>query len=315
MIITLQAPLRVPVSKNKDFILNMNNYRNTHYMLLNKAKVTYKEAMEFYIGFLPKCEKLVRVIYKVFPASHRRGDSMNVASIHSKFFLDALVECGVIPDDTWHHVPEEVVQFGEVSKNNPRVEITIEAKPMLKIEKAVKISVTQQDLEDLVRAEIARQDPTIVVDEINFKATRNPAGVEVTVTGHAGSPAELTNTRSVKTTEKDSAQKKEESQPSEEEISSSAVNVTEEESGANATESDEDTRTSTEENSSEAQEEEPTFEDEEMSHIDAALAEDEDDAPFNEEEGSDPKLSEPVEDDAEAAPEKPAPRKSLFAKK
>ena len=37
----INSPLSVPVGKGK-FIINLNNYRNAHYQILNKAKKSYK---------------------------------------------------------------------------------------------------------------------------------------------------------------------------------------------------------------------------------------------------------------------------------
>ena len=39
----ISVPLVVSTSKNKKFILNLNNYRNAHYFILNTAKVKFKE--------------------------------------------------------------------------------------------------------------------------------------------------------------------------------------------------------------------------------------------------------------------------------
>ena len=118
------SPLRVAKSKSKDWILNLNNYRNTHYQTLNKTKIEYKLAMEDQIQSLKEFEK-IKVTYTLYPATQRKCDVSNVCSIHSKYFLDALVEAGKIKDDTYEFVPEETYRFGAVDKDNPRVEIDI----------------------------------------------------------------------------------------------------------------------------------------------------------------------------------------------
>ena len=121
----ISAPLRVPKSSKSDFILNLNNYRNTHYQSLNKTKINYKVALQSQIAMLPPCTKIA-VTYVVYAASRRKFDLMNVVSIHSKYFLDALVEFGVIPDDTYEYVIKESTAFGGIDPFNPRVEIFIE---------------------------------------------------------------------------------------------------------------------------------------------------------------------------------------------
>ena len=57
----------------------------------------------------------------------RKFDISNVVSIHQKFFEDALVELGKLIDDSFTFISESSQSFGEISKDNPRVEITITA--------------------------------------------------------------------------------------------------------------------------------------------------------------------------------------------
>lgn len=120
----VDSPLRVAKTKSSDWILNLNNYRNTHYQTLNKTKINYKEYIREQVESLPVF-KQVKVTYTLYPKTQRKCDVSNVCSIHSKYFLDALVEYGRLPDDTYEFVPEETYRFGSVDKNNPRVEIEI----------------------------------------------------------------------------------------------------------------------------------------------------------------------------------------------
>lgn len=41
----LTLPLTIPVSKNSKFILNLNNYRNAHFLVLSKAKYEYSKVV------------------------------------------------------------------------------------------------------------------------------------------------------------------------------------------------------------------------------------------------------------------------------
>jgi len=116
--------LRVPQSQKKDFILNLNNYRNTHFRSLNTTKINYKLAVEPQIRELPTFDQ-IKVHYTVYPASKRRTDLGNVVSVHKKYFEDALVEFGKIPDDDYTHIVFNSESFGEVDRENPRVEIEI----------------------------------------------------------------------------------------------------------------------------------------------------------------------------------------------
>lgn len=121
----LVAPLRVPQSKTKDFLLNLNAYRNAHHMVLNKTKVEFKDVMREQIEKLPVMNK-VRLTYVLFVGSNRRCDLTNMISVIDKYFEDALVELGKLPDDNFNYVPELVFRFGNVDPSNPRVEIYIE---------------------------------------------------------------------------------------------------------------------------------------------------------------------------------------------
>lgn len=124
--IIIVAPLRVSQSKKKDFILNLNVYRNAHYLTLNKVKARYKEAISDQIKSLPVFDK-VRLVYTVYPATRRLCDISNVLCIHDKFFCDALVEFDKLPDDNYNYLANVQYRMGEVDKENPRVEIEIKA--------------------------------------------------------------------------------------------------------------------------------------------------------------------------------------------
>ena len=120
----INSPLSVPVSKHKKFILNLNNYRNSHYQILNKAKINYKAIINEQIKDLEPMDK-VCINYTLFPKSKRLTDIGNVVSIHKKFIEDALVELGKLPDDNYNHVLGSSECFGYVDKDNPRVEANI----------------------------------------------------------------------------------------------------------------------------------------------------------------------------------------------
>lgn len=121
----IHSPLWTQQSKTKKFYLNLNVYRNAHFHTLNKAKVEYKKLVKDQILLLPKMDK-IRVSYWLYPKTKRRTDLGNIISIHQKFFEDALVEFGIIPDDSYEHVIQSAMAFGELDKENPRVDIFIE---------------------------------------------------------------------------------------------------------------------------------------------------------------------------------------------
>jgi len=123
MLIT--APLRVTQSKKKLFTLNLNVYRNAHFHVLNKAKVEYKKAIQDQVDKLPKMQGM-QLTLTLYPKTRRLCDISNILSIHDKFFCDAVVESGKLPDDNYNHLKQITYRMGKIDKENPRVEIEVE---------------------------------------------------------------------------------------------------------------------------------------------------------------------------------------------
>jgi Holliday junction resolvase RusA-like endonuclease len=130
MKIILPLCVCLPRKKTKDkiWILNLNSYRNTHFQTLNQAKIAWKAIVEQSMpkNMIVECSPF-KFTYTVFPASGRKFDLANVLSIVQKFTDDALVEYGVIPDDSYKIIPIIVYKFGAVDKENPRVELDIQS--------------------------------------------------------------------------------------------------------------------------------------------------------------------------------------------
>jgi len=127
MKIVLPFTVTIP-RKTKDdkvFHLNLNIYRNSHHMTLAQAKILWKGCVN-----VPEIVKLspppYRFTYTAFPETNRKWDLGNVLSIVQKFTDDALIECGVISDDSYKVIPVVVYQFGGIDKQNPRIELEIE---------------------------------------------------------------------------------------------------------------------------------------------------------------------------------------------
>lgn len=119
------SPLQIFVGKRK-FILNLNNYRNTHYRVLNNAKVTYKMLMKKQIEKLPRLQPPIQITYTVFKGDKRNCDIGNICSVHQKFFEDALVELGKLPDDNHNMIKRSIFEWGGIDKLSPGVMIMIE---------------------------------------------------------------------------------------------------------------------------------------------------------------------------------------------
>lgn len=119
-----KSPMKVSVSKRKMLRLNLNEYRNTHYRILNNAKVNYKEVMREQIQKAKKMDRAL-FVYTVHPGSKRSFDIGNICCIHEKFFEDAFVELGKMEDDNANFLPIVVYLYGGIDKENPRVDIDV----------------------------------------------------------------------------------------------------------------------------------------------------------------------------------------------
>ena len=110
--------------KDKRIALNMNTYRNLHHRISNGAKKAYSEALREKLKDL-SIQTPVEVTYKVYKASKRRLDKMNVISVVSKFLLDSITDYGCWEDDNDDYVKTETILPTELDRENPRVEIII----------------------------------------------------------------------------------------------------------------------------------------------------------------------------------------------
>lgn len=123
------APLFVVPSrdkkKGKKYIINLNNYRNWHYTLSNNLKIEYKEVLKSQLLGV-KVSTPVKLTFVYYKARNNRSDRANVLSIHEKFFCDALVEYGCIPDDNDLYIKQTTYLSGGLDRKNPRVEIIVE---------------------------------------------------------------------------------------------------------------------------------------------------------------------------------------------
>ena len=110
--------------KDKRIALNMNTYRNLHHRISNDAKKAYSDALREQLKDL-SIQTPVEVTYKVYKASKRRLDKMNVISVVSKFLLDSITDYGCWEDDNDDYVKTETILPTELDRENPRVEIII----------------------------------------------------------------------------------------------------------------------------------------------------------------------------------------------
>lgn len=127
-VINLKCPLFVDLprktTKDKRVYINMNSYRNLHYLVNNQVKKMYLEAVREQLEDLT-IQTPVEITYKVYKKTSRRLDKMNVVAITSKYLLDAITELGCWEDDNDDHVKTETILPTELDRANSRVEVTI----------------------------------------------------------------------------------------------------------------------------------------------------------------------------------------------
>ncbi len=112
--------------KGKSMLLGLNDYRNLHYHALNKAKVNYKGVVLASLTreqLSNRLGKNLSVFYYISFARKNRKDLSNYGTIVDKFFLDALVDAGIIADDKIPIVKESRYIWNGYGKDEVRVEI------------------------------------------------------------------------------------------------------------------------------------------------------------------------------------------------
>lgn len=128
--IILTCPLYVDLprktKKDKRVYINMNSYRNLHFLVNNQVKKMYLEAVREQLEGVV-IQTPVEVTYKVYKKTARRLDKLNVISVTSKYLLDAVTELGCWEDDNDDHVKTETILPTELDRDNSRVEVTIKS--------------------------------------------------------------------------------------------------------------------------------------------------------------------------------------------
>lgn len=183
-VFTLKLPMRMKVNKGGDLeSLNLNVYRNLHFYKLNFQKKAFQDFVKPFLLGLPQMEA-VSLHYEINPKGGSRLDIMNVGSIVDKFFSDALVQCGIVPDDDYKHVVGNSFSFGTLCPENPHVLVTItETKP--RKETPMRILLDQQEIQQALEAFVQTMglsgasgvELSVVGDEIQAEIMMNgPVG-------------------------------------------------------------------------------------------------------------------------------------------
>ncbi len=117
--IKLPTYITIPrkTKKDKKLAINMNIYRNLHFIVENQSKKIFKEIVRHKLENV-KLDIPLDINYKIFVGTKRECDIDNIGSILSKYFHDALTELGCIPDDNYNFIKKVSYEFGGYEKNN-----------------------------------------------------------------------------------------------------------------------------------------------------------------------------------------------------
>jgi len=129
VIAVISAPLYADFGINRRtgkvnrYYYNLGAYRNWHYAVSNKLKKHYKSVIR------PQVDGMqfdyITLTFVLHRGDNRVVDRANILSIHEKFFCDALVECGCLPDDNDSYIKWTKYRTGGIDKSNPRVDIIV----------------------------------------------------------------------------------------------------------------------------------------------------------------------------------------------
>lgn len=105
--------------------INVNWYRNAHYQISNKAKIKFKAMIQDQLDSFDPIHGKIKIKYTFFAKYNNSPDLDNFIGTAKKFFQDALVESGLIPDDNVNYITSNSEYYGGIDKDNPRIEAEI----------------------------------------------------------------------------------------------------------------------------------------------------------------------------------------------
>ena len=171
----VNLPLRVQLSKNTYFSINLNAYRNAYFHTLNKAKIVFKEIIVAQLESIPYISSC-KLTYILYPKTKHLQDISNICSIADKFFCDAMTEVGKWEDDNYTVIKEVTYKFGSIDKDNPRVEVIIESE-----EDSMQIKLVEKEIVDAIKYYVTNNVglnvPANFEFNVNLVATRGSSGI------------------------------------------------------------------------------------------------------------------------------------------
>ena len=122
------SPIYITLSrakkKDKKVALNLNVYRNLHYLVNNQVKKLCQDIMGNQLA-THVFNSPISIEFVLYKSSERKVDRSNILCIVEKFFCDALTYWNCIPDDNDDYIKSTCYRTGGIDSKNPRVEIFI----------------------------------------------------------------------------------------------------------------------------------------------------------------------------------------------
>lgn len=114
--VRLPIYLETGVKKKRKHYLNLNLYRNMPFHQNNSLK---KELKRVVLPLLPQgiVFEEFELHYELWLPNLLKRDISNVLSIVDKFFADALVENGNVPDDNYEHLKYVTYKYGGMDES------------------------------------------------------------------------------------------------------------------------------------------------------------------------------------------------------
>lgn len=96
---------------------NLNEYRRHHFRKIAKEKIVWSGRVKEHLRE-QQIRPMTRIMqrYEFFFRDKRDHDPDNYACC-AKFINDALVDCGILPGDSFDHIPHFTVCQGGISKS------------------------------------------------------------------------------------------------------------------------------------------------------------------------------------------------------
>lgn len=111
-------------TKDRNRWLNMNNYRNWPYQLNNKLKREFSPIAT--PDHWPGKVEEIKIDYYIHREGKTKYDTMNVACVVDKFFLDWMIKEGMLIDDSFCNVSYgTIVGYNESEKSEAVASIEV----------------------------------------------------------------------------------------------------------------------------------------------------------------------------------------------